>query len=62
MKVSQLDVQGAMTALLKMPFTKPSSNSENNPALMHGGPLQILRMDATQYHTKTALKMADCSY
>lgn len=44
-KVSQLNAQGALSALLRDAF-QPNlvQTLENNPALMHGGPLLILLM------------------
>ena len=61
MKVSQLDVQGAMTALLRDAF-QPNlvQTLENNPALMHGGPFANIAHGCNSViATKTALKMAD---
>ncbi len=60
-KVSQLDVQGAMTALLRDAF-QPNlvQTLENNPALMHGGPFANIAHGCNSViATKTALKMAD---
>ena len=60
-KVSQLDVQGAMTALLRDAF-QPNlvQTLENNPALMHGGPFANIAHGCNSVMaTKTALKMAD---
>ena len=61
LKVSQLDVQGAMTALLRDAF-QPNlvQTLENNPALMHGGPFANIAHGCNSViATKTALKMAD---
>tara|TARA_Y100000996_G_scaffold65603_1_gene44322 strand:+ start:2005 stop:3684 length:1680 start_codon:yes stop_codon:yes gene_type:complete len=60
-KVSELDVQGAMTALLRDAF-QPNlvQTLENNPALMHGGPFANIAHGCNSViATKTALKMAD---
>ena len=60
-KVSQLNVQGAMTALLRDAF-QPNlvQTLENNPALMHGGPFASIAHGCNSViATKTALKMAD---
>jgi formate--tetrahydrofolate ligase len=60
-KVSQLDVQGAMTVLLRDAF-QPNlvQTLENNPALMHGGPFANIAHGCNSViATKTALKMAD---
>jgi len=60
-KVSQLDVQGAMTALLRDAF-QPNlvQTLENNPALMHGGPFANIAHGCNSViATKTALKIAD---
>ena len=60
-KVSQLNVQGAMTALLRDAF-QPNlvQTLENNPALMHGGPFANIAHGCNSViATKTALKMAD---
>lgn len=60
-KVSQLHVQGAMTALLRDAF-QPNlvQTLENNPALMHGGPFANIAHGCNSViATKTALKMAD---
>ena len=60
-KVSQLNAQGAMTALLKDAF-QPNlvQTLENNPALMHGGPFANIAHGCNSVvATKTALKLAD---
>jgi len=60
-KVSQLNAQGAMTALLKDAF-QPNlvQTLENNPALMHGGPFANIAHGCNSViATKAALKMAD---
>ena len=60
-KVSQLNVQGAMTALLRDAF-QPNlvQTLENNPALMHGGPFANIAHGCNSViATKTALKMTD---
>ncbi|MAD91916.1 MAG: formate--tetrahydrofolate ligase [Gammaproteobacteria bacterium] len=60
-KVSQLNAQGAMTALLKDAF-QPNlvQTLENNPALMHGGPFANIAHGCNSVMaTKTALKLAD---
>ena len=60
-RVSQLDVQGAMTALLRDAF-QPNlvQTLENNPALMHGGPFANIAHGCNSViATKTALKIAD---
>ena len=60
-KVSQLNAQGAMTALLRDAF-QPNlvQTLENNPALMHGGPFANIAHGCNSVMaTKSALKMAD---
>ena len=60
-KVSQLNAQGAMTALLRDAF-QPNlvQTLENNPALMHGGPFANIAHGCNSVMaTKTALKLAD---
>jgi len=60
-KVSQLNAQGAMTALLKDAF-QPNlvQTLENNPALMHGGPFANIAHGCNSViATKTALKLTD---
>jgi formate--tetrahydrofolate ligase len=60
-KVSQLNAQGAMTALLKDAF-QPNlvQTLENNPALMHGGPFANIAHGCNSViATKTALKLVD---
>ena len=60
-KVSQLNAQGAMTALLKDAF-QPNlvQTLENDPALMHGGPFANIAHGCNSViATKTALKLAD---
>ncbi|MEM7503427.1 MAG: formate--tetrahydrofolate ligase [Pseudomonadota bacterium] len=57
----QLDVAGAMTALLRDAF-QPNlvQTLENNPALMHGGPFANIAHGCNSVvATKTALKLAD---
>jgi len=59
--VSQLGVQGAMTALLKDAL-QPNlvQTMENNPALMHGGPFANIAHGCNSVMaTSTALKLAD---
>jgi formate--tetrahydrofolate ligase len=59
--VSQLKVEGAMTALLRDAF-QPNlvQTLENNPALMHGGPFANIAHGCNSVMaTKTALKLAD---
>jgi formate--tetrahydrofolate ligase len=59
--VSQLNAQGAMTALL-MDALQPNlvQTMENNPALMHGGPFANIAHGCNSVMaTKTALKLAD---
>ncbi len=59
--VSQLNAQGAMTALL-MDSLQPNlvQTMENNPALMHGGPFANIAHGCNSVMaTKTALKLAD---
>ena len=60
-KVSQLNAQGAMTALLKDAFQPNLVHTlENNPALMHGGPFANIAHGCNSViATKTALKLAD---
>ena len=60
-KVSQLNAQGAITALLRDAF-QPNlvQTLENNPALMHGGPFANIAHGCNSViATKSALKMAD---
>ena len=60
-KVSQLKVEGAITALLRDAF-QPNlvQTLENNPAFMHGGPFaNIAHGCSSAIATKSALKMAD---
>ncbi len=60
-KVSQLNAQGAITALLRDAF-QPNlvQTLENNPALMHGGPFANIAHGCNSVMaTKSALKMAD---
>ena len=60
-KVSQLNVQGAITALLRDAF-QPNlvQTLENNPAFMHGGPFANIAHGCNSVMaTKSALKMAD---
>ena len=60
-KVSQLNAQGAVTALLRDAF-QPNlvQTLENNPALMHGGPFANIAHGCNSVMaTKTALKLAD---
>jgi formate--tetrahydrofolate ligase len=60
-KVSQLNAQGAITALLRDAF-QPNlvQTLENNPALMHGGPFANIAHGCNSVMaTKNALKMAD---
>jgi formate--tetrahydrofolate ligase len=60
-RVSQLKVEGAMTALLRDAF-QPNlvQTLENNPALMHGGPFANIAHGCNSViATKTALKLAD---
>ena len=59
--VSQLKVEGAMTALLRDAL-QPNlvQTLENNPALMHGGPFANIAHGCNSVMaTKTALKLAD---
>lgn len=59
--VEQLDVAGAMTALLRDAF-QPNlvQTLENNPALMHGGPFANIAHGCNSVMaTRTALKLAD---
>jgi len=59
--VSQLNVAGAMVALLRDAF-QPNlvQTLENNPALMHGGPFANIAHGCNSVMaTKTALKLAD---
>ena len=59
--VSELKVEGAMTALLRDAF-QPNlvQTLENNPALMHGGPFANIAHGCNSVMaTKTALKLAD---
>ena len=60
-KVSQLNAEGAITALLRDAF-QPNlvQTLENNPALMHGGPFANIAHGCNSVMaTKSALKMAD---
>lgn len=60
-KVRQLKVEGAMTALLRDAF-QPNlvQTLENNPALMHGGPFANIAHGCNSVvATRTALKLAD---
>ena len=60
-KVSQLNAQGAVTALLRDAF-QPNlvQTLENNPALMHGGPFANIAHGCNSVMaTKTALKLED---
>jgi len=60
-RVNQLNVEGAMTALLRDAF-QPNlvQTLENNPALMHGGPFANIAHGCNSViATKTALKLAD---
>jgi formate--tetrahydrofolate ligase len=60
-KVSQLNAQGAITALLRDAF-QPNlvQTLENNPAFMHGGPFANIAHGCNSLMaTKSALKMAD---
>ncbi len=59
--VEQLNVAGAMTALLLDAFQPNLVQSlENNPALMHGGPFANIAHGCNSViATKTALKLAD---
>ena len=60
-KVSQLNAQGAITALLRDAF-QPNlvQTLENNPAFMHGGPFANIAHGCNSVMaTKSALKMAD---
>ena len=60
-KVSQLDAEGAITALLRDAF-QPNlvQTLENNPAFMHGGPFANIAHGCNSVMaTKSALKMAD---
>ena len=59
--VKQLDVHGAVTALLRDAF-QPNlvQTLENNPAFMHGGPFANIAHGCNSVvATKTALKLAD---
>ena len=59
--VKQLNVHGAVTALLRDSF-QPNlvQTLENNPALMHGGPFANIAHGCNSViATKTALKLAD---
>ena len=60
-KVSQLNAEGAMTALLRDAF-QPNlvQTLENNPALVHGGPFANIAHGCNSViATRTALKLAD---
>ena len=60
-KASQLNAEGAITALLRDAF-QPNlvQTLENNPALMHGGPFANIAHGCNSViATKSALKMAD---
>jgi formate--tetrahydrofolate ligase len=60
-KVSQLNAQGAITALLRDAF-QPNlvQTLENNPAFMHGGPFANIAHGCNSVTaTKSALKIAD---
>ena len=60
-KVSQLNAQGAITALLRDAF-QPNlvQTLENNPAFIHGGPFANIAHGCNSVvATKTALKLAD---
>ena len=60
-KVSQLNAQGAITALLRDAF-QPNlvQTLENNPAFMHGGPFANIAHGCNSViATKSALKIAD---
>ena len=60
-KVSQLNAQGAITALLRDAF-QPNlvQTLENNPAFMHGGPFANIAHGCNSViATKSALKLAD---
>ena len=60
-KVSQLNAQGAITALLRDAF-QPNlvQTLENNPAFMHGGPFANIAHGCNSVMaTKSALKIAD---
>ena len=60
-KVSQLNAQGAITALLRDAF-QPNlvQTLENNPAFMHGGPFANIAHGCNSVMaTKSALKVAD---
>ena len=60
-KVSQLNAEGAITALLRDAF-QPNlvQTLENNPAFMHGGPFANIAHGCNSVMaTKNALKMAD---
>jgi formate--tetrahydrofolate ligase len=60
-KVSQLNAEGALTALLRDAF-QPNlvQTLENNPAFMHGGPFANIAHGCNSVMaTKSALKMAD---
>ena len=60
-KVSQLNAQGALTALLRDAF-QPNlvQTLENNPAFMHGGPFANIAHGCNSVMaTKSALKLAD---
>ena len=60
-KVSQLNAEGAMTALLRDAF-QPNlvQTLENNPALMHGGPFANIAHGCNSVMaTRTGLKLAD---
>ena len=61
LKVSQLKIQGAVTALLKDAL-KPNlvQTIENTPAIIHGGPFANIAHGCNSIvATKTALKLAD---
>ena len=60
-KVSQLNAEGAITALLRDAF-QPNlvQTLENNPAFMHGGPFANIAHGCNSVMaTKSALKIAD---
>ncbi len=59
--VSQLNAQGAMTALLRDAFLPNLVQTmENNPAFMHGGPFANIAHGCNSViATKTALKLSD---
>jgi formate--tetrahydrofolate ligase len=59
--VAQLNVQGAMTALLRDAFCPNLVQTmENNPAFMHGGPFANIAHGCNSVvATRTALKLAD---